>query len=71
MVDENTSHVSVLGTISRSGGSRGKKTSWTAHTLTPVFTELLSFIRYFPTFGQQISVDLYIYVTRKPQPSPK
>ena len=38
--------------------------------LTRFFTELLSFIRYCHTYGQQDSVDLNFYVIKKHQSSP-
>ena len=40
------------------------------HRFTHFLLELLSFVRYFRTFGQKDSVDLTFYVKRKPQSSP-
>ena len=56
MVDENTSPGSVLGTTSWSESSSGKKdpSFLTPHKFTHFFTELLSFIRYFRTYDQQV-----------------
>ena len=72
MVDENTSPGSVLGTTSWSESSFGKKdpSFSTPHKFTNFSIELLCFIRYFRTYGQQdISVDLIFHVITKPQSS--
>ena len=56
MMDENRSPGSVLDTISRSESSYCKNppSFWTSRKFTHFFSELLSFIRYFLTFGQQV-----------------
>eukprot|EP00493_Phyllostaurus_siculus_P022606 UN22940 len=72
MVDESRSPGGVLDTILWSESLYCKKApSFSTSRKFTLFSELLNLIRYFRTFGQQdISVDLYFYVTRKPQSSP-
>ena len=56
MVDENTSPGSVLGTTSWSESSSGQKdpSFSTSYKFTHFLIELLIFIQYFRTYGQQV-----------------
>ena len=62
MVDENISPGSVLDTISWSESSCGKKppSFLTSRKFTHFFSELLSLIRYFRTFGQQVLTQIFM-----------
>ena len=63
IVGENTSLGSVLDTILWSENSCGKKppSFWTSHKFTHVLMELLTFSRYFRTFGQHVLTKIFMW----------
>ena len=63
IVGENTSLGSVLDTILWSENSCGKKppSFWTSHKFTHVLKELLTFSRYFRTFGQHVLTKIFMW----------
>ena len=63
IVGENTFLGSVLDTISWSDNSCGKKAPsfWTSHKFTHVLKELLTFSRYFRTFGQHVLTKIFMW----------